>query len=399
MIFLPALAGCLEPPGPPALYVEEDGYIKDKTGLDPNAWPDLNGTTLNLLDNGAFAAFDTAAGQFEKLTGVKVTKENGGDGVKAMNTLAASAASGQFDIIYGIDNALLGKAIRDKILEPYRPALVDRIRPEFLFFPQNGTFYATPVDHGYVAINVDADNPALDGVPVRDLADVRHYADQFVTENPTISTPGLGFLLTTIVAFGEESSFSPNRYDWHDYWTDLFTGSYTDRDLDGKISGCVLVVDDWTTAYVQHFSGGYGASESGGGQADKAIVTSYTESPAYEKYFDPTKENLAQVLTKANTTFHQIQTMAIAKGTKNPVAAQAWIEFTLTDFFQKLAAPEDGVYPVVPGISVRDTYGGIDPAPGTFRDARMSYETITINLERWLSDWTALREKYATCPV
>ncbi|MES2154135.1 MAG: thiamine ABC transporter substrate-binding protein [bacterium] len=397
------LGGCLEPPTAPERYVNLDGYKKDPSGLDPNAWPNLDGTTITLLDNGAFEGFDVAATQFHDLTGVTVVKENGGDGVKSLKTLADSKASGKYDVIYGLDNMLLGKAIRQGVLEPYRPAMVNRIAPSLMFFPQNGTFYATPVDHGYVAINVDTTSAALEGQPVLGLGDVRHFADQFVTEDPTLSTPGLAFLLTTIAVFGEKSQYSPQRYDWQSYWTDLLTGRDTDRDHDGQVAGCVLVVDDWSTAYVQHFSAGYGVD--GGGLADKPIVTSYTESPAVEDFYyrgannGEHKPNLAAVVLEANATFHQIQTMAIAKGTTHGAAAQAWIEFSLTDFFQKLAAEKDGVYPVVPSIKVSSIYQGIDPTPGSFHDASMSYDVITANLERWLKEWTTLHEAHATCPV
>lgn len=365
----------------------------DTDGLDPGAWPDLPGANLTILGNGAFEAFDDAAAQFERLTGVTVHLEDGGDSITALRTLRDSKADGSFDVIYGLDNMILGQAVNETLLVPYKPMFAPRVDPAHVFFPSAGAWPATPVDHGYIAVNVDEGNPALGGADIDGLGDLRRWADEFITQNPTTSTPGLGFLIITVAAFPEAPEGSL-RYDWRDYWTDLFTGKETDRDRDGTRAGCVAVVDDWGLAYEGHFSGGYGAPPGGSGRADKAIVTSYTESPAFEHSFGRDKEDLARVILEPNATFHQVQTMAIAKGTRNLEAAQAWIEFTLTGFFQGLAAPQNGVYPVVPGISVASTYQGLDPAPGTFQDAKVSYATINKNLRRWTEEWTDLREEH-----
>jgi thiamine transport system substrate-binding protein len=181
----------------------------------------------------------------------------------------------------------------------------------------------------------------------------------------------LGYLLATIATYGEDG--------WRDHWTALFTNG-------------VIVTSGWTEAYEQHFSGGYGVAYGGAG--DRSIVTSYTSSPAYEAYFERPADTLAEPLLAPNSTFHQIETMGIANGTKNLAAAQAWIEFTLTDEFQALAAPGNAVYPVVTGIETDNTYGEIDPTPGTFVPAALTSQEIGMNLERWLSEWTDLCEQH-----
>ncbi|MEA3189854.1 MAG: thiamine transport system substrate-binding protein [Thermoplasmata archaeon] len=386
LLLLTTLAGCNTPTPEPGSLADFERFRKDGTGRDADGWPRLNGT-ITILDNGAFAddAFTAAARQFELLTGVEVKREEGEDAGRALNKLT-TASPGQYDVIYGIDNALLGRAIRLGVLERYTAQMANRVAPAYRF---DTTGYATPVDHGYVAINVDEA-----GAPgVNTLAEVRAHAEKFVTQDPRTSSPGLAFLLVTVAKYGEEQPGSPGAYSWKSYWRDLFTGRDTDRDQDGDVAGCVLVTPDWTSAYEQHFSGGYGPSNGGAG--DYPIVTSYTESPAYEHFYGRERDDLATVVLEDNATWHQIQTMAIVKGTDNRPAAQAWIEFTLTDFFQELAAPHDAVYPVVEGIEVASTYKGVDPSPGSFRPARIQRATIDANLERWLKEWTALYEDTA----
>jgi len=334
-----------------------------------DSWPNLNGTTLTILDHGAFAAFDDAAASFHALTGATVVHVEADDTGSALNRAAQEAGNPTFDVIYGIDNILWARANELDIFEPYTPVSKDRIAPDYLFFDHNdGAWPATPVDHGYIAINYDANHSAL-SEGIADLDALAEHADLFVTQDPRTSTPGLGFLLATIASQGEDG--------WQAYWQRLFDNG-------------LLVTSGWTEAYENHFSAGYGADY--GGLADKPIVTSYSESPAYEAFFGRPADQLAHVLLADQATFHQIQTMGIAKGTTNLAAAQAWIEFTLSDDFQALAAAGNAVYPVVAGVDVAATYGGHDPAPGSFVPADLSAATIGANLEAWVAAWVELCE-------
>lgn len=370
------LAGCHAPEGegdaPQPSYAE--------MGFDGTNWPDLTGHTVTVLDHGAFVSFDSAAAAFEELTGAKVEHLEAADTGSMLNRAVLEKGDPSFDVLYGLDNILLQTAIDADILHPYTPLLGQHVLPSYVFFDARD-WPATPVDHGYIGLNVDTDHADLENADIVDLMDVRHNADTFVTSDPRTSTPGLGFMLATIATFGEPGP--ETVYSWHDYWNDLFEGG-------------VLVTADWSTAYMAHFSA---AGEWVGESArDKAIVTSYSESPAYEGFFGMPAEDLAEPITAPGSTFHQIQTMAIARGTDDLAAAQAWIEFTLTDAFQTLSAPENAVYPVTTSDaatqSVNDTYGDLDPEPGSFEPADLDYETIGANLERWIGEWVARCEAH-----
>lgn len=348
---------------------------------DNITWPDLSGATLRILDHGAFAAFDTAATRFEELTGAEVEHTEEADTGSALNRAILDQGDPQFDVLYGVDNALLLKALTEDVFQRYTPQLAPLVADDLVFFGDlTAGWPATPVDHGYIALNIDHAHEALGeegrNTTIEDLFDVRANADLFVTQDPRTSTPGLGFLLITIGVFGVDDA-----YDWEDYWDELLAQG-------------VLVTHDWGTAYERHFSGGYGVFTEGH-IGDRPIVTSYTESPAYEAYFGA--EEVADVLlTHQNrpAAFHQVQTMGVLKNTPNQAVAEAWIEFTLTTDFQELAAPENAVYPAVAGLSTEDTYGDVDPQPGTFGTVGMDWRDIGANLDAWLAAWTALCEKH-----
>ncbi|HUR25342.1 MAG TPA: thiamine ABC transporter substrate-binding protein [Candidatus Thermoplasmatota archaeon] len=378
VLLLALLSGCTQPGAGdgPVSYAAMGYDGQDVTGRDPGAWPDLEGTTLTILDHGAFSAFDDAAARFTNLTGATVEHIAADDAGTALNQAIRDRGSPSADVIYGIDNVLLARAEDAGILQPYTPRLAGRVPAGLVFFGEQDPWPTTPVDHGYIGLNLDLKHPDLTGAHVADLDDVRTQASHFVTEDPNTSSVGLGFLLTTIATYGEAGSAGGRG--WHAYWEDLFEGG-------------ALVTAGWTEAYEQHFSGGYGPSI--GGSGDRPIVASYTESPAYEAFYGRPVDELATPLTAPNSTFQQVQTMAILDGTDQLAAAQAWIEFTLTDAFQELAAPGNAVYPVVAGLDVNATYAGLDPAPGTFVPAAFDYRDLGENLERWLGEWTALCEE------
>jgi thiamine transport system substrate-binding protein len=373
LTFAVLASGCTMPGGSDddQSYAELGFDGSDTTGRLAAAWPDLDGVTLTVLDHGAFSAFDDAAAQFEILTGAHVEHIEANDAGSALNRAILDKGAPSADVLYGLDNVLLSRAEESGILQPYTPLLSTRVPEAFVFFGAPAEWPATPVDHGYIAVNADLAHASLANQSITTLDDVRDHADQFVTEDPNTSSVGLGFLLATIGTYGEGTN------GWQAYWEDLFDGG-------------VLVTAGWSEAYEQHFSGGYGPSIGGAG--DKPIVASYTESPAYEAYYGRPADQLAAVVLSPSSTFQQIQTMAILDGTDNLAAAQAWIEFTLTDAFQELAAPGNAVYPVVAGIDVAATYGGLDPAPGSFEPTRYGYRQLGANLERWLNEWTALCE-------
>lgn len=389
LLLLPVLAGCLgdgsgaagecptTPARTPSAPVASDLTAPRPTngaykamGFDGTHWPDLHGSTIVILDHGAFDyVFGPAKEAFEALTNGTLEHIAAQDTGDALNRAIREKDAPSFDVVYGLDNAYLGKAVGANALGPYTPHLAGRVNASLVFFGGADPWPATPVDHGYIAVNVD---PRA-GLDVPDLAAVCRAAGRFVTEDPRLSSPGLGFLLATIASYPEGS-----EYDWHDYWRDLLANGAT-------------VASDWTTAYTQHFTGGYGQYEDGFA-GSKPLVTSYTTSPAYELYYGATEQN--GLVLAPGATFHQIETVAIAANARNRAGAEAFVEFTLTDAFQDLHAQFNAMYPVVDGIDVSKVYNGTDPAPGSFLPAAPYYTMVSANVERWVREWTDLYEAH-----
>ena len=110
-----------------------------------------------------------------------------------------SAGNPEGDVVFGIDNTFLSRAVAGGVFEPYEAAGLDRLDPALTAFVPDHE--ATPVDFGDVCVNVDLgwfDDEGLDPpVTLDDLTDPA-YRDLLVVANPATRSPGLAFLLATV---------------------------------------------------------------------------------------------------------------------------------------------------------------------------------------------------------
>ena len=301
-----------------------------------------------------FAMSQEVLDQFTDETGIEVTILLGGDAGLVVNQAVLTAGNPVGDVLFGVDTTLLSRAIDADVFDPYVSPIGGVVPPEYR---ADGV---TAIDVGDVCLNYD---PAFFGpdLPVpaglADLTDPR-YAGMLVVEDPTISSPGLAFLISTIAEFGEDGD-----YTWRDYWTDL------------RANG-VVVAPDWGTAYYGRFSGAGG---------DLPIVVSYATSPDAEVAFadPPIDEPTTSIITDG--CFRQVEYAGVLRGADHPGAAKEFIDFMLSLPFQEDVPGQMFVYPIRTDAALPDWFGSppIDPN-------RVDPETIEANRDRWLAEWSDL---------
>jgi thiamine transport system substrate-binding protein len=266
------------------------------------------------------------------------------------------------DVIYGVDNTFLSRALANDIMEAYEsPALADV--PEALQLDPG--FRMLPVDYGDVCLNYDKgwfEEHEL--APPRDLTDLAQpeYKGLTVVENPATSSPGLAFLLTTVGRFGETGDSA-----YLDYWADLLANE-------------VLVADGWEDAYWGHFT--Y-ASEG-----DRPIVVSYASSPPVEVYFaeQPFEEAPTGVVTADDSCFRQIEFVGILKGTENRDLAEQWVDFMLGRTFQEDIPLKMFVFPANAQAELPEVFARFAEIPD--RPVSVDPDAIEANREAWIEAWT-----------
>jgi thiamine transport system substrate-binding protein len=337
-------------------------------GTSTSTEPASSADTVTLVTYDSFPEADTslndALAEFSAETGIDVEILVAGDAGTMLSKASLTAGNPEGDVMWGIDNSLLSRAVADEVFEPYLAAPVADgsvdIAPEFLELVPNGE--ATPVDYGDVCVNYDigwfAERELEPPTSFADLTDPA-YAGALVVPNPATSSPGLAFLLATIHEYGLEG--------WQDYWSQLGGNG-------------VEVVDGWTQAYYERFTW------AGGGPTP--MVVSYGSSPPAEVIFaDPARDDAPTGVIE-DTCFRQIEFAGVLRGTDSPDAARRLIDFLVSEQFQQELALNLFVYPTNQAVALPQEFIDFAVVPETSR----SLDPDVIDAERstWIDQWTEL---------
>ena len=311
-----------------------------------------------LLTHDSFALSQERLDLFTEETGITLTIQAAGDAGTMLNQAILTKDNPIADVMYGIDNTFLSRALDNDLFVAYRAADIDSV-DEVLHVRDD---LATPIDFGDVCINYDiAAFEELGVEPPTKLGQLIDptYKDMLVVQDPATSSPGLAFLLATIAALPDGSS-----YDWKAFWTDLFANG-------------VAVASDWTEAYTSRFS------LSGG---DRPLVVSYASSPAAEVLFGELDVAPSASLTEG--CYRQIEYAGILHGTQDEAAAGELIDFLLNRRTQEDIPLNMFVYPVNNEAVLPDVFTEFAVVPET--PAIMDPQTVDANRERWIQEWTAI---------
>ena len=316
--------------------------------------------TITMLTYDAFEAPDSLK-QFTAATGITVKLAQGGDAGLLVNKAILTKGNPEGDVLWGLDNTLLSRAVAEKgLFVPYTAVDLAALDPAATALVPGHD--VTPVDTGDVCLNYDkawfADHQVAPPATLDDLVKPA-YKDLVVVENPATSSPGLAFLLASVSHFGESGYLG--------WWTELRTNG-------------VRVVDDWDTAYYNEFT-------QGGSGGKRPIVVSYASSPPATIVFatDP-KPTEATTASVDASCFRQVEFAGILAGSKHVEAAQKLIDFLVSAQFQSELPLTNFVYPVRTGVALPDVFvqwGKPSPKPFSLDPA-----VIAAKRDGWVDAWT-----------
>ena len=321
--------------------------------------------SITLVAYDSFAVDASAFDPFTAATGVSVSVVTAGDAGTMLSKAALTAGNPEGDVMWGVDNTLLSRALASDVFEPYTSADLAELDPAATALVPGHE--ATPVDEGDVCINDDigwfASHDLAVPTTLQELTDPK-YKDLLVVENPATSSPGLAFLLATIAEFGDSGSGG----GWQQYWKDL------------RANG-VAVVDSWDIAYEEQFSGS-------SGKGPRPLVVSYGSSPPAEViYGDPVPETAPTGVIES-TCFHQVEFAGILRGTKHADAAGKLIDFLVSKDFQEQLPLALFVYPVRDGAAVPPEFEQWAVRPA--QPLTVPPDEIEQHSEAWINTWTDL---------
>src|SRR5664279_534589 len=87
-------------------------------------------TTITLLAHDSFAVSKSVLAAFEARTGITVKIVAGGDAGEVVNKAVLTAGDPEGDVLFGVDNTLLSRAVDAGTFAPYRSAALASVRPD-----------------------------------------------------------------------------------------------------------------------------------------------------------------------------------------------------------------------------------------------------------------------------
>jgi thiamine transport system substrate-binding protein len=315
-------------------------------------------TQVVLVTHDSFAISDDVKRAFEDESGLTLRVLKAGDAGEIVTRALLTAGKPEGDVLFGVDNNLLARALAGDVFEPYEsPALAD-VDPALVLDPEHR---ATPIDRGDVCLNYDkewfADHSLAPPLNLAQLT-LPRYRGLLVVENPATSTPGLAFMLATIAELGDR---------WQGYWRKLRAND-------------VLVVDGWEDAYYARFSG---AAASKG---KRPIVVSYASSPPAEVIFRDPRPSEAPTGVVEESCFRQIELAGVLRGAKNEEGARELVDFMLSKRFQEDIPLQMFVFPARTDAALPPEFERFAVVPAS--PLELAPEEIEENREGWVDEWT-----------
>jgi thiamine transport system substrate-binding protein len=269
------------------------------------------------------------------------------------------------DIIIGIDNTMIFEAKKQDILEIYEPVTKNNLSASVIqgLDPE---FYVTPYDYGFISLiyHKDKINSSLLPDPEEfTLADLKNpnLAKLLVTEDPTLSSTGLGFLMWTIGVY--EKVLGENWLDWWQATKDH-----------------IQIEKSWGDAFDIFYLEA----------ANRPIMASYATDPAYNWLFynDTSVGTLVSHENDFNYAWLQIEGVGIVKGTSQLILAQKFIDWFTGVPIQELIPENNWMFPANTNATLPESFDyAVDPTSVTPLNDYFTPSEISDSLDDWLDDW------------
>jgi thiamine transport system substrate-binding protein len=283
--------------------------------------------------------------KFEKECNCKVKMVSKGDAGQVLTTLVLEKNNPKADVVIGIDNSMLSKAIESNVLEKFTPQNIGLVSEEIKF---NSQSYLTPYDYGFIAFMYDSKKIDFELNNFNSMLDSR-LEKKIAIQHPRTSSPGLALLLWTVKVYGDPG--------YKEFWK--------------AFKPNVLIVTD-------------GWDESAGlfRTGEVPVYLSYATSPPYYFEFEGINHFLAAEFEEGH--YIQIEGIGIVKGTKNRKLAEQFIEFSLTEEFQKEIPFTQFMFPVNEKVELPEAFNyAVNPLKKLELDPKLVEE----KQEEWIKEW------------
>ena len=246
------------------------------------------------------------------------------------------------DIVLGLDMNLFNSAENSELFTAHN---LNNINEKLNLPIEWNSEIFVPYNYGYFAFvynNKKLKNPPKSMDELLNITDAR-----IVIQDPRTSTPGLGLLTWMKILYGENT-----QENW--------------SKLNKKI---ISVTKGWTDAYYNFFMAG---------EAD--IVLSYSTSPAAHVMFEENYDISASIFNEGN--YLSVEFAGILKSSKNKKVANIFLDFMLSDEFQKVIPSTNIMYPVT-NIKLPDAFNELEIP----KALQLNPKEINDFKGEWINEW------------
>ena len=259
-----------------------------------------------------------------------------------LNKVILEGSNTKADIILGLDMNLFNSAENSELFTAHN---LNNINEKLNLPIEWNSEIFVPYNYGYFAFvynNKKLKNPPKSMDELLNITDAR-----IVIQDPRTSTPGLGLLTWMKILYGENA-----QENW--------------SKLNKKI---ISVTKGWTDAYYNFFMSG---------EAD--IVLSYSTSPAAHIMFEENYDISASIFEEGN--YLSVEFAGILKSSKNKKVANIFLDFMLSDEFQKVLPSTNIMYPVT-NIKLPDAFNELKIP----KALQLNPKEINDYKDEWINEW------------
>ena len=259
-----------------------------------------------------------------------------------LNKIILEGENTKADLVLGLDMNLFNAAEKSELFVSHNMKNINNK----LTLPLNWeSDIFVPYNYGYFAFvynNKTLKNPPLSMEDLINKTDAR-----IVIQDPRTSTPGLGLLTWMKALYGDSAQ---NKWS----------------QLNKKI---IAVTKGWTDAYYNFFMAG---------EAD--IVLSYSTSPAAHIMFEENYDISASTFKEGN--YISVEFAGILNSSKNKQMANKFLDFMISDDFQKVIPGTNIMYPVT-DVEMPEAFNKLEIP----KLLQLDPKDINDNKDAWINEW------------
>ena len=259
-----------------------------------------------------------------------------------LNKIILEEENTKADLVLGLDMNLFNAAEKSELFVSHNLKNINNK----LTLPLNWeSDIFVPYNYGYFAFvynNKTLKNPPLSMEDLINKTDAR-----IVIQDPRTSTPGLGLLTWMKALYGDSAQ---NKWS----------------QLNKKI---ISVTKGWTDAYYNFFMAG---------EAD--IVLSYSTSPAAHIMFEENYDISASTFKEGN--YISVEFAGILNSSKNKQMANKFLDFMISDDFQKVIPGTNIMYPVT-DVEMPEAFNKLEIP----KFLQLDPKNINDNKDAWINEW------------